>query len=63
MLARIVKNGKWYDENGDVIPKNKQNVTGKKVQEELEYDLQDYGFEGYIKRFILNAINTSIKGE
>lgn len=63
MFPRIFKNGKWYDENGNVIPKNKRNVIHKQVQKELDHELQDSGFEGFIKKFILNTMNKSVKGE
>lgn len=57
MFARIFRIGKWYDKNGNVIPKNKRNVMRKQVKKELDYKLQDSGFEGFIKRFVLNIMN------
>ncbi|MGT2926737.1 hypothetical protein [Streptococcus cuniculipharyngis] len=63
MFARIFKNCKWYDANGNVIPQDKRNVIHKQVQKELDDELHDSGFEGFIKRFVLNIMNKSVVEE
>lgn len=42
----------WYDETGRKLTEDEKEATKKQVRDELDSDLKDTGFEGWLKKFI-----------
>lgn len=50
------RKGDWYDENGRKLTDQEKASIQADILEELNHDLKDSGFEGWIKRFVLRQI-------
>lgn len=47
-----IEKGQWFDEKGRLLTEEEKNRARSLVYQELDQDLSDQGFEGFIKRWL-----------
>ena len=51
-----IKNGNWFDERDRQLTKEEVEAMQRQIKDELDTELLDTGFEGWVKRFVTKRV-------
>ncbi|MET3557968.1 hypothetical protein ABID29_001080 [Streptococcus rupicaprae] len=54
-----LKNGQWLNEHGRPLTLQEREAAGQQVRSELNNQLRNQGFEGFLKSWLLKRIRVS----